>query len=90
MTTEVRYTLDEAAALLNIGRNTLARRLRAAQVLDKANLPAPRYRASPYMCVRRGGFDHPVHGRVEYGRVLFTPAGIRHIERRLDIKAEDH
>ena len=80
------YTLDEAAARLNIGRNTLARRLRReARMLDAQNLPAPQFRGSTSMRVRVGGYDHPTRGRCEYHRVLFTPEGLRRIAAALDL-----
>lgn len=80
------YTLDEAAARLNIGRNTLARRLRNdARMLDACNLPTPRYRGSPYMRVRVSGYNHPALGRQEYHRVLFTRQGLRRIASALKL-----
>lgn len=80
------YTLDDAAARLNIGRNCLARRLREeARMLDACNLPTPRYRGSRLMRVRVSGYDHPTRGRQEYSRVLFTPQGLRHIARALHL-----
>ncbi|MEQ9130778.1 MAG: phage antirepressor KilAC domain-containing protein [Salinisphaeraceae bacterium] len=85
-----RYTLDEAAALLDKGRNTLARELRAAGVLDPNNLPGPRYRGRGYMVVRRNSYLHPRKGRVEYGRVLFTTAGLRLIAERLHMQPAEN
>lgn len=80
------YTLDQASAALNIGRNTLARRLRDdAHMLDKNNRPTSRYRGSPYMRVEHKSFHHPDKGRVPYTRVLFTRRGLRHIARVLDL-----
>lgn len=80
------YTLDQAAARLNIGRNTLARRLRdEARMLDRQNLPTPRYRGSRYMRVRVTGYDHPVRGRCESHRVLFTDQGLRHVAHALHL-----
>ena len=84
------YTLDQAAALLNLGRNTLARRLRDAGVLGRDNLPAGRYRGNTRLVlVATGVYQHPVIGWTHYGRTEFTDAGLDHIADRLGI-AIDH
>ena len=83
------YTLDQAAALLNLGRNTLTRRLRDAGVLGRDNLPAGRYRGGKYLAVKTGVFHHPVAGWTHYGRTEITDAGLDHIADRLGI-AIDH
>lgn len=80
------YTLDQAAALLNIGRNTLTRRLRDAGVLGPDNLPAGRYRGNTQlMLVATGTYRHPVTGWTHYGRTEITDAGLDHIADRLGI-----
>lgn len=79
------YTLDQAAALLNIGRNTLTRRLRDAGVLGRDNLPAGRYRSSKLFEVKTGVYRHPVSGWTHYGRTEITDAGLDHIADRLGI-----
>lgn len=80
------YTLHQAAPLLNLGRNTLAHRLRAAGVLGKDNLPAGRYRGQTrLMQVATGTYWHPACGWTHYGCTQFTDAGLDHIARQLDI-----
>lgn len=87
------YRLDHAAALLNMGRNTLARRLRAAGVLGRDNLPAGPYRnkrrgATRLMVVATGIYHHPACGWTHYGRTEFTDAGLDYIARKLGVDIE--
>jgi len=83
------YTLDQAAALLNLGRNTLTRRLREAGVLGRDNLPAGPYRSNrrggQLLMVKTGVYRHPVTGWTHYGRTEITDAGLDHIADRLGI-----
>lgn len=80
------YTLDQAAPLLNLGRNTLARRLRQAGILGRDNLPAGPYRGRVHLViVATGTFWHPICGWTHYGRSEFTDAGLDHIARKLGI-----
>ncbi|EPC02490.1 hypothetical protein L861_09065 [Litchfieldella anticariensis FP35 = DSM 16096] len=80
------YTLDQAATLLNLGRNTLARRLRDAGVLGRDNLPTGRYRGRvKLVIVATGTYHHPIAGWTHYGRTEFTDAGLDHIARKLGI-----
>ena len=80
------YTLDQAAALLNLGRNTLAQRLREAGVLGADNLPVGRYRGNTRLVlVATGTYWHPICGWTHYGRSEFTDAGLDHIARQLGI-----
>ncbi|MGJ7459346.1 hypothetical protein [Halomonas sp. RA08-2] len=85
------YTLDQAAPLLNMGRNTLARRLREAGVLGEDNLPAGLYRGSRrggrvnLVIVATGTYWHPICGWTHYGRTEFTDAGLDHIAAKLGI-----
>lgn len=84
------YSLDQAAGLLNIGRNTLARRLREAGVLGADNLPAGRYRGNTRLVlVATGTYWHPICGWTHYGRTELTDAGLDHVADRLGI-AIDH
>ncbi|GHE20145.1 hypothetical protein C1H70_17305 [Halomonas urumqiensis] len=81
------YTLDQAAALLNLGRNSLARRLREAGVLGTDNLPAGRYRGRVNLViVATGTYWHPICGWTHYGRSEFTDAGLDHIASKLGIE----
>ncbi|MGM0985396.1 MAG: hypothetical protein ACQEXI_00200 [Pseudomonadota bacterium] len=80
------YTLDQAAPLLNLGRNTLARRLRDAGVLGPDNLPAGPYRGRvSLVIVATGTYWHPICGWTHYGRTEFTDAGLDHIAQKLGI-----
>lgn len=80
------YSLDQAAPLLNLGRNTLASRLRKAGVLGADNLPAGRYRGNArLMLVATGTYYHPICGWTHYGRTEFTDAGLDHIAAKLGI-----
>ncbi|WP_141246948.1 hypothetical protein [Halomonas salipaludis] len=81
------YTLDQAAALLNQGRNTLARRLRQAGVLGTDNLPAGRYRGNTrLMVVATGTYWHPICGWTHYGRTEFTDSGLDHVADTLGLE----
>lgn len=80
------YTLDQAAALLNTGRNTLARQLRDADILGADNLPAGGYRGKTrLLVVATGTYWHPICGWTHYGRTEFTDAGLDHIATKLGI-----
>lgn len=80
------YTLDQAAPLLNLGRNTLARLLREAGVLGADNLPAGPYRGRVNLVlVATGTYWHPICGWTHYGRSEFTDAGLDHIAAKLGI-----
>lgn len=81
------YTLDQDAALLNQGRNTLARRLRDTGVLGADNLPAGSYRGRVHLViVATGTYWHPIAGWTHYGRTEFTDAGLDHIAQKLGIE----
>ncbi|MYL22513.1 hypothetical protein GLV89_01680 [Halomonas alkaliantarctica] len=80
------YTLNQAAPLLNLGRNTLASLLREAGVLGADNLPAGAYRGNTrLMLVATGTYWHPICGWTHYGRTEFTDAGLDHIAAKLGI-----
>ncbi|WP_442489359.1 hypothetical protein [Halomonas litopenaei] len=84
------YTLEQAAPLLNLGRNTLARRLRQAGVLGPDNLPTGPYRGRVNLViVATGTYWHPICGWTHYGRTELTDAGLDHVADRLGI-AIDH
>ncbi len=77
------YSLDAAAARLNLGRNTLIRRLRELGVLDAEALPAGTHRNSQYFRVRCRMYRHPVLGWTPYGRTELTDAGLRYVAQLL-------
>lgn len=80
------YTLDQAAPLLNLGRNALVRQLREAGILGPDNLPVGRYRGNTRLVmVATGTYWHPICGWTHYGRTEFTDAGLDHIAHKLGI-----
>lgn len=77
------YTFDEAAALLNMGRNTLTRQLRSLGMIGRDNLPTPRWRGRGTFQVKTGMYEHPVLGYRHYGRTLITESGLNTVARHL-------
>ncbi len=82
------YTFDQAAALLDTGRNKLTRELRTLGMLDKHNQPAGRFRGKGIFVVRTGTFDHPTRGKTPYTKTLITARGLELIRYRLPPKEE--
>lgn len=78
------YTFDQAAALLNMGRNTLIRRLREKGMLGKDNLPAGRWRGHGAFRVITRTYTHPVLGYRHYGKTLITKVGFAEIRRHFE------
>ncbi|MCC5811346.1 MAG: phage antirepressor KilAC domain-containing protein [Ectothiorhodospiraceae bacterium] len=81
---EQTHSLSAAAALLNIGRNTLARRLREEGVLGPDNLPVGRHRGDGRFVVRTRQYNHPITGWTAYGRTELTRKGLAYVARLLD------
>ena len=79
------YTFDQAAALLNMGRNTLIRRLREEGMLGKDNLPTSRWRGRGVFRVITKMYRHPVAGYSHYGRTVITVKGLNAVSRKLGI-----
>lgn len=77
------YSFDAAAARLNIGRNTLIRRLRELGLLNAENLPAGRERGGRNFRVRCRSYQHPVTGSTHYGRTELTEQGLALVARLL-------
>lgn len=77
------YTFDAAAAILDIGRNTLIRRLRELGMIDATKMPTGRYRGRGIFIVRLHHYLHPTKGLTYYTRTEITPAGLEHIRKRL-------
>lgn len=82
------HTFDQAAALLDTGRNTLARELRRLNMLDKHNMPAGRFRGKGIFVVKTGTYDHPTNGKTSYTKTLITDRGLELIRYRLPPKEE--
>lgn len=83
------YTLDQAAALLNMGRNTLAQRMREAGFLGSDNLPTGPYRGkTQWLLVATGTYHHPICGWTHYGRTELTDAGLDLVARKLGVDIE--
>lgn len=79
------YSFDAAAALLDVGRNTLIRRLRELGLIGPDNLPAGRERGGPHFRVAQGVYHHPVRGWTPYGRTEITRRGLLYIAKRLGV-----
>lgn len=77
------YTLDQAAALLHIGRNTLTKELRKKGVFDTTNKPQGRYSGAGLFVVAHKQFIHPTKGAQMYHRTLVTPKGLQVLEKIL-------
>ncbi|ROQ39350.1 phage antirepressor protein KilAC domain-containing protein [Marinobacter sp. 3-2] len=77
------YTFDQAAALLNMGRNTLIRRLREEGMLGTDNLPTSRWRGRGVFRVITKMYRHPVAGYIHYGRTVITVKGLNAVSRKL-------
>ena len=84
----VEYTFDQAAALLDTGRNTLARELRRLKMLDKHNMPAGPFRGKGIFVVKTGTYEHPTNGKTPYTKTLITARGLELIRYRLPPKEE--
>ena len=78
------YTFDQAAALLDTGRNKLARELRRLHMLDQHNMPAGRYRGQGIFVVKTGTYEHPTRGRTPYTKTLITDKGLEIIKFRFE------
>ncbi|WP_375170735.1 phage antirepressor KilAC domain-containing protein [Marinobacter sp.] len=78
------YTFDQAAALLDTGRNKLARELRRLKMLDQHNMPAGRYRGQGIFVVKTGTYEHPTRGKTPYTKTLITDKGLEIIKFRFE------
>lgn len=78
------YTFDQAAALLDTGRNKLARDLRQLKMLDKHNMPAGPFRGKGIFVVKTGTFVHPTNGKQPYTKTLITDKGLEIIKFRFE------
>ncbi|MBK1874611.1 phage antirepressor KilAC domain-containing protein [Marinobacter sp. 1-3A] len=79
------YTFDQAAALLNMGRNSLIRRLREEGMLGQDNLPTGRWRGRGVFRVITRMYRHPVTGYCHYGRTVITANGLNAVSRKLGL-----
>lgn len=80
------YTFDQAAALLDMGRNTLTRTLRELRMLDRTNLPTGPYRGQGVFVVETGTYNHPTRGATPYTKTRVTEKGLRIIQARIAAK----
>lgn len=78
------YTFDQAAALLDTGRNKLARELRRLKMLDQHNMPAGQYRGQGIFVVKTGTYEHPTRGKSPYSKTLITDKGLEIIKFRFE------
>lgn len=77
------YTFDQAAALLDLGRNTLTRRLRDLKLLDKHNMPTGPYRGRGLFEVANGTFQNAGQESRPYTKTLITEKGMGVIRLKL-------
>ncbi|OGV45833.1 MAG: hypothetical protein A2017_18200 [Lentisphaerae bacterium GWF2_44_16] len=61
----------------------LFRQLRRRKILMADNLPYQQYINCGWFRVKRGTYEHPRDGRLQYTRTFITETGIRAIERLL-------
>lgn len=78
------YTFDQAAAALDMGRNSLTRSLRHMKILDRQNMPASLYRGKGIFVVKTGAYKHPINGPTPYTKTLITEKGLAIIKSRFE------
>jgi hypothetical protein len=84
-----RYTLQEAAALLGTGRNTLCKRLRELGMLDAQNLGTRPHTSTGRLIVELKAYENPGLGTERlYGKTLVTERGLLYIANRLNIRIQ--
>ncbi|WP_422101881.1 phage antirepressor KilAC domain-containing protein [Vreelandella sp.] len=84
-----RYTLQEAAALLGTGRNTLCKRLRELGMLDASNVATRPHTSTGRLVVESKSFEHNGLGiERPYGKTLVTERGLLYIANRLNIRLQ--
>lgn len=84
-----RYTLQEAAALLGTGRNTLCKRLRELGMLDAQNLGTRPHTSTGRLIVELKAYENPGLGTERpYGKTLVTERGLLYIANRLGIRIQ--
>jgi len=80
----VDYTFDQAAAVLDMGRNCLTRSLREMKILDRRNMPSGPYRGKGIFAVKTGTYAHPINGPTPYTKTLITEKGLAIIKSRFE------
>lgn len=84
-----RYTLQEAAALLGTGRNTLCKRLREIGMLDANNVATRPHTSTGRLMVELKAYENPGLGTERpYGKTLVTERGLLYIANRLNIRIQ--
>lgn len=78
------YTLDQAASLLHVGRNTMAKMLRKKGVFDSVNKPQGRYSGAGLFVLKEGSWYHPEHGHQWYSKTQVTDKGLELIKKLID------
>lgn len=79
------YSLKEAAQLLNMGRNTLARQMKDQGILGPDNLPTGRHLGGPHLVVKTTGYYHPILGYTHHGSTQVTEQGLDWLADRLGV-----
>lgn len=84
-----RYTLQEAAALLGTGRNTLCKQLREIGMLDASNVATRPHTSTGRLVVELKAYENPGLGTERpYGKTLVTERGLLYIANRLNIRIQ--
>lgn len=84
-----RYTLQEAAALLGTGRNTLCKQMREIGMLDASNVATRPHTSTGRLVVELKAYENPALGTERpYGKTLVTERGLLYIANRLNIRIQ--
>jgi len=84
-----RYTLQEAAALLGTGRNTLCKQMREIGMLDASNVATRPHTSTGRLVVELKAYENPGLGTERiYGKTLVTERGLLYIANRLNIRIQ--
>lgn len=78
------YTLDQAASLLHVGRNTMTKILRKKGVFDAVNKPQGRFSGAGFFVLKERSWYHPEHGSQWYSKTLVTEEGLALIKRVIE------
>lgn len=71
-------TLAQAAKILEVGKNTLLRRLRQQGIFSADNIPMRPYITEGYFTVQQGGYSLPGYNIPKHTRrAIVTSAGMR-------------
>jgi len=79
------YTMDQAAAILSIGRNELFKILRERKILNVENLPNREYREAGYLSSRQFQYNLGNSGLKKWGaKTIVTNKGMKWLGKVLN------